>query len=30
MSFVEIKGLKKSYGEGDAKTFVIKGLDISI
>ena len=30
MSFVEIKGLKKSYGEGEAKTFVLKGVDISI
>ena len=30
MSFVEIKGLKKSYGEGEAKAFVLKGVDISI
>ena len=30
MSFVEIKGLKKSYGEGEAKAMVLKGVDISI
>ena len=30
MSFVEIKGLKKSYGEGDAKAMVLRGVDVSI
>jgi putative ABC transport system ATP-binding protein len=30
MSFVEIKGLKKSYGEGEAKAMVLKGVDIAI
>ena len=30
MSFVEIKGLKKSYGEGDAKALVLRGVDVSI
>ena len=30
MSFVEIKGLKKSYGEGEAKTVVLNGVDISV
>ena len=30
MSFVEIKGLKKSYGEGEAKAMVLRGVDISI
>ena len=30
MSFVEIKGVKKSYGEGEAKTTVLSGIDLSI
>ena len=30
MSFVEIKGVKKSYGEGEAKTAVLSGIDLSI
>ena len=30
MSFVEIKNVKKSYGEGEARTTVLSGVDISI
>ena len=30
MSFVEIKGVKKSYGEGEAKTAVLSGIDLNI
>jgi putative ABC transport system ATP-binding protein len=30
MSFVEIKGVKKSYGEGEAKTTVLSGIDLNI
>lgn len=30
MSFVEIKGIKKSFGEGDSYIDVLKGIDISI
>ena len=30
MSFVEIKGVRKSYGEGEAKTTVLSGIDLSI
>ena len=30
MSFVEIKGLKKSYGEGEARSNVLTGVDISV
>ena len=30
MSFVEIKSLKKSYGEGEAKANVLTGVDISV
>ena len=30
MSFVEIKNVKKSYGEGDARATVLAGVDISI
>lgn len=30
MSFVEIKGVKKSYGEGEARTTVLSGIDLCI
>ncbi len=30
MSFVEIKNVKKHYGEGEAKQTVLKGVDLSI
>ncbi|MCR5530427.1 MAG: ABC transporter ATP-binding protein [Lachnospiraceae bacterium] len=30
MGFVEIKGVKKSYGEGEAKTAVLSGIDLNI
>ena len=30
MSFVEIKNVKKHYGEGEAKTTVLTGVDLSI
>ena len=30
MSFVEIKGVKKSYGEGEARTTVLSGIDLSV
>ena len=30
MSFVEIKNVKKHYGEGDARTTVLTGVDLSI
>lgn len=30
MSFVEIKGIKKHFGEGDSRVEVLKGIDLSI
>ena len=30
MSFVEICGVKKDYGEGEARTAVLKGIDLSV
>ena len=30
MSFVEIKGLKKSFGEGDAHQVVLNGVELSV
>ena len=30
MSFVEIKGIKKHFGEGDSRGEVLKGIDLSI
>ena len=30
MSFVEIKGVKKSYGEGEARTTVLSGINLSV
>ena len=30
MSFVEIKNVKKSYGEGEARTTVLSGIDLSV
>lgn len=30
MGFVEIKGVKKSYGEGEARTTVLSGIDLNV
>ena len=30
MSFVEIQNVKKSYGQGEAKTMVLKGIDLMV
>ncbi|MBZ0325705.1 MAG: ATP-binding cassette domain-containing protein, partial [Alphaproteobacteria bacterium] len=30
MAFLEIRGLSKSYGEGDARTDVLSGIDLAI
>lgn len=30
MSFLELKGVSKSYGEGDARTHVLSGIDLSV
>ena len=30
MSFIEIKGIKKHYGEGESRVDVLNGIDIEI
>ena len=30
MSFVEVKSVKKSFGQGDSRVEVLKGIDLEI